>query len=169
MDRSRATTRGVLRCLRGAFVGVLTVVLGLGAHVTAGGAPPSFLVLALLVPATVALGIVLSRHRWTASTLLGVFLLAQAVLHVCAMGSEGPMSTSGMAASHAVAAVLLVAGVLRGESALVALVEHLVLRAARIQVGLLPFAHVVLAVIVQVLRGFAPERVVRGRAPPALA
>lgn len=171
MPGSRLTT-GAARWARGVVVGLLTLLLGSGAHISAGGqAPPAgaTLVLTLLVA---GLAVAISGHRWTVSSLLGLFLLTQGGVHLLAMSATAMPHGAGldplMISTHAVAAIVLVLIVLHGERALVRLLSRLMPHAPRrhsvitsLTAGPFPFSDDVLA------RRWIPA-LQRGRAPPAI-
>lgn len=171
----RPLRRGLPRLARAGFVALLTMTLGVGAHVHGGGQAPTAVAMVAL---TVVFGVfcwVLSAQRWTAQPLLAVFLLAQVATHVTAMvqhpmddmGSMGAMGGTAMVPSHAAAAVVLLAMVTRGESVLVRLVEHLALRCRALRVVPAP-TYVDVRVASPVASPLAQlvTSTVRGRAPP---
>ncbi len=171
----RPLRRGVPRLVRAGFVALLTMTLGVGAHVHSGGQAPTAAAMAVL---TVVFGVfcwALSAQRWTARPLLAVFLLAQVATHVTAMvqhpmddmGSMGGMGGTAMVPSHAAAAVVLVAMVTQGESALIRLVEHLALRCLALRAVPAPtYVDVPVAPpVASPLVRLVVSRV-RGRAPP---
>ncbi len=173
----RRLRHGLPRLGRAAFVAVLTMTLGVAAHVHAGGQAPTA---AALTALTATFGVfcwALSGQRWTARPLLAVFLLAQAATHITAMlqhpmdqmGSMGggSMLSTTMVSSHVAAALVLLLMVTRGETALGRLVEHLGLRCLDLRVVPTPQradAAVAEAVPSPVARLFVAT--VRGRAPP---
>lgn len=184
MSGPAALNRGAMRWARGTFVGLATVWLGLAAHTMAGGTLLTIGPLTVLTGFGVAGGVVLSGRRWTAGPLLTLFLLCQAGVHVVSMDQMAagnhsamamggppamPMNIHAMVLSHALAAVVLMVVVLWGEAALVALVEHFVLRAARLR-------RIILATGETLGHTLVSTRIVRllihdagSRAPPLLA
>lgn len=134
-----------------------------------GHAPPAAAALVLTLLVT-ALAVRLSGRRWTASPLLGLFLLAQGGVHVAAM-SAAPMSHGSgldplMITTHAVAAVALVLTVLQGEAALVAVLDRLVPAPGR-RLVLSPVAHrAPVRVGDDAAAGRWVPALLRGRAPP---
>ncbi len=77
----RTPTRGATRLARAAAFGVVTLALATGAHVAAGGALPSMMVLALLVVPLMMAALVLTSRRCGPVLLLGSLTAAQVVLH----------------------------------------------------------------------------------------
>ncbi len=108
----------------------MTVSVGIGAHVAAGGHPPAVWSVLGLASAFVVACWALSTQRWTVRPLLAVFLLAQVGTHVASMVQHPHHSSGGaeMALSHVAGAVLLTSLVTRGELSLARLVDHLALR-----------------------------------------
>jgi lysylphosphatidylglycerol synthetase-like protein (DUF2156 family) len=123
--RSEAATRAVvtrldprcgdLRLLRGVLVGGAAVALALTAHIAAGGGMPNAGLAALLVAVTLIVAGRLSRRRWTLSSLVALFAIAQAVFHVAFLvgssGDAGPAATAAptdvMVVAHMVATLAL--------------------------------------------------------------
>ena len=162
-------TSGAARWVRGGVVAVLTVALGTGAHVAAGGhAPPAALVAAGTILLAV-LSIALAGRRFDASTLLGLFLLAQTGIHLTAMaaGPHGSMADPVMVTTHLLAAAALVAVVLRGEHALIAALDHLLPRVAPVPSTLRATRTTAVACSPRPLAGSAAPADLLGRAPPA--
>jgi hypothetical protein len=105
-----APTQGATRIARAAAFGVATLTLATGAHVVAGGALPSPLVLAsLALPLTLA-AVILTSRRCGPLLLLGSLAAAQAVLHETLMALAGHASddlgTAGMDGHHGAHTVL---------------------------------------------------------------
>ncbi|KHL19333.1 hypothetical protein CLV56_2307 [Mumia flava] len=169
-----ALTAGPVRAVRSVAVAGLIGATALSAHLAAGGAAPADL--ALLAAGPIAVGACwrLSARRWSVRDLLGLFLVAQAAVHVLAMlapaaGAVDQTRAAPMAISHVLGALVLVVLVQHGEGVLWTLTQHLGLRAA----GLLDAPSAtgtcrsvpVLARTAEVVPG--PERrVCRGRSPP---
>ncbi len=126
-------TSGGARWTRGSVVGALTLLLGLVAHVAAGGHAPGPVPLLVTGALLSVLAVLLSGRRWTASPLLGLFLMAQTGVHLTSMSAapHGSMLDPLMATTHLVAAVVLVAVVLKGEHALLTLLDLVLPRAGR--------------------------------------
>jgi hypothetical protein len=99
--------------LRSGLVGGAAVALALAAHVAAGGGTPSAGLAALLVAITMIVAARLSCRRWTLSSLVALFTIAQGVFHVALLvgssGDAGPTTTAGptivMVVAHIVPAV----------------------------------------------------------------
>lgn len=145
------------------------MTLGVGAHVSAGGLPPSLLPTVVLTAVFAMFCWALSSRRWTARPLVAVFLLAQIGTHTVSM-AEHPQATMGwtaMVPAHLLAAALLVLVVTHGESALVQLVDHLALRCLGLRVLPAPrrVSAPIPAPVVSRLTGLFSQPV-RGRAPP---
>ena len=142
-------TRGATRIARAAAFGVATLTLATGAHILAGGALPSLMVLAsLTLPLTTA-AVLLTSRRCGPLLLLGSLATAQVLLHETLMtlaahapgdltpaglgGHHGAhVSTPGadgwsvaMTAAHVVATVVTALVLARGEQALWQLVSRL--------------------------------------------
>ncbi|MCD9197856.1 hypothetical protein [Aeromicrobium wangtongii] len=165
----RRLRRGLPRLVRGGLVALLTMTLGVGAHVWAGGHAPSVTAAGVLVLAFTAACWALSSQRWTARPLLAMFLLAQVGTHTVAV-VEHPDASMGMVAmipAHAAAAALLVVMVTSGERAAIELVEHLALRCLALRAVPAPRPTTARAAsrIVSPGAGFLGGPV-RGRAPP---
>ncbi len=161
-------TSGVARWVRGGAVAVLTVGLGTGAHVAAGGhAPPADLMAGVTI-LLMALAVALAGRRFDASTLLGLFLLAQTGIHLTAMaaGPHGSMADTVMVTTHVLAAAALVAVVLRGEHALLAALDHLLPRVAPVLSILRATRTTAVACSPRPLVGSAVPADLLGRAPP---
>lgn len=77
----RTPNRGATRLARAAAFGVVTLALASGAHVAAGGAMPSMMVLAVLVVPLMMAALVLTSRRCGPVLLLGSLTAAQVVLH----------------------------------------------------------------------------------------
>lgn len=112
-------TRGTTRLTRAAAFGVATLGLATGAHVSAGGALPSMMVLsALMVPLTVA-ALVLTARRCGPVLLLGSLTAAQLLLHETLMAltphPAAEMFPTEMGAHHGAQA--LVSGQVSAHSA----------------------------------------------------
>lgn len=87
-----APTLGATRWARAAALGVATLALAIGAHVSAGGAMPSLTVLAFLAfPMTMA-AVVMTGRRCGTLLLLGSMTAAQLALHHTLMAVTGPVS-----------------------------------------------------------------------------
>jgi hypothetical protein len=105
-----APTRGATRIARAAAFGVATLTLATGAHILAGGALPSLMVLAsLALPLTVA-AVILTSRRCGPLLLLGSLAAAQVLLHksLMALAAHGPgdLAPSGLGGHHGMHAVL---------------------------------------------------------------
>lgn len=163
--------KGAPRALRGLFVALASVTLATSAHVVAGGAAPTHTTFAGLVAVVAVITWLLSGRRWTAQPLLGAFLLTQLGTHVAAM-VEHPADTMGgtaMVLAHVAAAVVLVLTVQHGEAALVAVVDHLGLRALHLRAVPAPLVDTPIAAA-PAARSHGADAVRRppGRAPPTL-
>lgn len=77
----RIPTRGATRLARAAAFAVATLALASGAHVSAGGAMPSMMVLALLVVPLMMAALVLTSRRCGPVLLLGSLTAAQVLVH----------------------------------------------------------------------------------------
>jgi hypothetical protein len=188
-----APTRGATRLARAASFGVATLALASGAHVAAGGALPSMMILTILaVPVTMA-AVALTGRRCGPVLLLGSMVAAQVVLHetlaltarvpgdmagqmsapsASAMGSHAMAYADGwsvtMTAAHLVATVATALLLARGEQALWQLVSRLLpaLPSEPIVLGCRPLQREALVSVPAV----APSVVSRGpglRGPPA--
>lgn len=171
MRAETSLNRGGARLARGTAVGALTVGLSTAAHVAAGGSAASPAATCILIGIASALGWALSGQTWTTRTLLAAFLLAQTGLHLITSveAASAPMSsTIVMVTTHALAAAVLVLTVRHGEAALMALIDHLGLRAARLRRSALtlPVARGAMRRESDRLRGLAPARLHLVRAPP---
>lgn len=164
-------TSGAARWVRGGVVAALTVGLGTGAHVAAGGhAPPAALLAALAILLT-GLAVAVAGRRFDASTLLGLFLLAQTGVHLTATAAapHGSVADPAMIATHLLAATALVLVVQHGERALLASLDHLLPRVPTDRTSApLPRASVV-ACSPRPLVGSAVPVDLLGRAPPVLS
>lgn len=105
-----APTRGATRIARAAAFGVATLTLATGAHILAGGALPSLMVLAsLTVPLTMA-AVFLTSRRCGPWLLLGSLAAAQVLLHeaLMAFAGHGPsdLTSAGVGAHHRMHALL---------------------------------------------------------------
>lgn len=99
-----APTRGATRIARAAAFGVATLALASGAHVSAGGALPSAMVLASLVlPLTMA-AVILTSRRCGLLFLLGSLTAAQVLLHEALMTltshAPGEMLAAAVGGQH---------------------------------------------------------------------
>lgn len=162
-------TSGAARWARGGVVAVLTVGLGTAAHVAAGGQAPPAALMAVLTISLTALAVAVAGRRFDASTLLGLFLLAQTGIHATATaaGPHGSMADPAMIATHVLAAAALVLVVRHGERALLASLDHLLPRFGAVRTSApLPRAAVV-ACTPRPLVGSAAPADLLGRAPPA--
>jgi len=78
-------TRGATRVARAAAFGVATLALASGAHVVAGGALPSVMVLAVLALPLTMSAVILTGRRCGPLLLLGSLAAAQVLLHEALM------------------------------------------------------------------------------------
>lgn len=113
-----APTRGATRVARAAAFGVATLALASGAHVSAGGALPSVMVLAsLALPLTMA-AVILTSRRCGLLFLLGSLTAAQVLLHEALMSlsshAPGEMLAAAVGGQHGAHA--LVSGPMSGQS-----------------------------------------------------
>lgn len=88
----RTPTRGATRLARAAAFGVVTLALASGAHVAAGGALPSMMVLALLVVPLMMAALVLTSRRCGPVLLLGSLAAAQVLVHESLMALTSHVS-----------------------------------------------------------------------------
>ena len=105
-----APTRGATRIARAAAFGVATLTLATGAHILAGGALPSLMVLAsLTLPLTMAAAVLTSR-RCGPLLLLGSLAGAQVLLHEALMAfavhSPADLASDRLGARHGAHALL---------------------------------------------------------------
>jgi len=105
-----APTRGATRIARAAAFGVATLTLATGAHILAGGALPSLMVLATLaIPLTTA-AVILTSRRCGPLLLLGSLAAAQVLLHetlmALAAATPGDLTPAGLGGHHGAHAVL---------------------------------------------------------------
>jgi hypothetical protein len=115
----RTPTRGATRLARAAAFGVVTLALASGAHVAAGGALPSMMVLALLAVPLMMAALVLTSRRCGPVLLLGSLTAAQVLAHevLMALTSHVPvaMFPAELGAHHGAQA--LVSGQMSAHSA----------------------------------------------------
>jgi hypothetical protein len=103
-----APTRGATRIARAAAFGVATLMLATGAHILAGGALPSLMVLAgRALPLTMA-AVILTSRRCGPLLLLGSLAAAQVLLHESLMAFAAPadLAPAGLGAHHGAHALL---------------------------------------------------------------
>jgi hypothetical protein len=102
--------RGATRIARAAAFGVATLTLATGAHVSAGGAVPSLMVLAGLALPLAMAALILTSRRCGLLLLLSSLAAAQLLLHEALMtlSSQGPgeMLAGAVGAPHSVHALL---------------------------------------------------------------
>lgn len=156
-----------IRAARAASASVVVTTAAAGAHLTSGGRADETVVL-VLAAVLAPLCWVLTARRLSAGQLTGLLVVAQAVLHAACSGSE-PVPGVAMAGGHAVATLLSLVVLLRGERALLALADRVMARSSVPRVEI-PVARTVVAILQSV------DRVVRGlvlvmgeRAPPVAA
>jgi hypothetical protein len=135
-DRLQAPdpTRGVVRLLRAAAVGISTVVVSLVGHASGGASVPSPVAIGLVVVAASAVAWSLSLARWTVTSLTGVLVASQSGLHLSftlGTGDAAQHQTIPMLLGHAAATVVMVAVLHGGESLLWTVLESLSLRVWR--------------------------------------
>ncbi|GAA2073785.1 hypothetical protein GCM10009821_10250 [Aeromicrobium halocynthiae] len=161
-------TSGAARWVRGGVVAALTVGLGTGAHVAAGGHAPPVTLLALVTIVLTGLAVAVAGRRFDASGLLGLFLLAQTGIHLTAMAAapHGSMTDPAMIATHVLAAAALVLVVLHGERALLASLDHLLPRIRADRTSAPRPRATVVACSPRPLVGSAAPADLLGRAPP---
>jgi hypothetical protein len=103
-------TRGVTRIARAAAFGVATLTLATVAHVSAGGATPSVLVLTGLSLPVIVMALILTSRRCGPLALLGVLAAGQVILHEALMTlsshGSGEFLTSVAGAQHAAHTVM---------------------------------------------------------------
>lgn len=128
-------TRGVVRVARAVAVGGGALAVSLAGHVAGHAAVPPLAALGPLAVVACVVAWALSSARWTATSLTGVVLVAQSILHVAfalAAGDAGQHHMAPMLAGHLVATVIVVAALTRGEALLWAVTESLSLRVWRL-------------------------------------
>jgi hypothetical protein len=128
-------SRGLLRLLRGAGVGVSAVGVSLAGHVVANDVVPPPLVLGIVLLLATLCAWALSGVRWTPVSLAGVMLAVQSVLHLvfsADAAASGSHLTVSMLVGHVAASVVMVAVLCRGEALVWAVVEGLSLRVWRL-------------------------------------
>ena len=112
-----AVNGGIGRWLRGGVVGVSATVLAAAGHALEGGEAPAVPVIAALAALAVLVSVMLSRARWSLSSLLVVLMAAQVLFHL-ALAGQG-QSAEGVIwsalAAHSVAAFLTACLLRRGE------------------------------------------------------
>ena len=135
-DRPEALdpTRGLVRLLRGAGVGAAAVGVSLAGHVAGQGSVPSETALVVMLAAATLVAWAFSFGRWTVTSLTGVLIAAQSVLHLsfsAGSGADAGHHAATMLLGHAAATVVMVALLRRGEDLLWAVAESLGLRVWR--------------------------------------
>lgn len=182
VDRHHST-RGTWRLARGVVVGVSAGALGLSAHLAGGASAPAPSLWLALTGGAVALSVLASRWRWTAPSLLLVFLGVQLGFHTAfnAYGAQvGHAEHAGHLASttpeprmlvaHVTAAVVLATLMRFGETGLRSALDALLLRVVRlVTAGLsaLPEGNQQLCVADhRVATGHDPATLWGSRAPP---
>jgi hypothetical protein len=128
-------TRGFVRVARAVAVGGGALAVSLAGHVTGQAAVPPLAALGPLAVVACVAAWTLSSARWTATSLTGMVLVAQSILHLTfslATGDAGQHHMGPMLAGHLAATVIVVAALTRGESLLWAAVESLSLRVWRL-------------------------------------
>jgi hypothetical protein len=111
-----APTLGATRWARAAAIGVATLALAMGAHVSAGGALPSLTVLAFLALPLGMGSVVMTGRRCGPGLLLGSMTAAQFALHHTLMAVTGPVS--GMSAQMSFAPASALSDPALGDSAM---------------------------------------------------
>lgn len=96
-----APTRGAVRVARAAALGVTVLTIAAAAHVLAGGALPSLLVLALLGIPVSAVAVVLTGRRCGPVLLVGALAVAQVLLHQALMVLAAAQVTGGLSGQMA--------------------------------------------------------------------
>ena len=158
-DRPEALdpTRGLVRLVRGAGVGAAAVGVSLAGHLAGQGRIPSETALVVMLAAATAVAWAVSFTRWTATSLTGVLIAAQSVLHLsfsAGSGADAGHHTGPMVLGHAAATVVMVILLRRGEDLLWAVAESLGLAVCR-----------TLGEFVPPTGATAPTPVVDGRTP----
>jgi hypothetical protein len=158
-DRPEALdpTRGLVRLLRGAGVGAGAVGVSLAGHLAGQGTVPSETTLIVMLAAATLVAWAVSFARWTLTSLTGVLIAAQSVLHLsfsAGSGADAGHHAGTMLLGHTAATVVMVALLRRGEDLLWAVAEGLGLRVWRTLRGFVPSSGVT-----------APAPVVDVRAP----
>jgi hypothetical protein len=128
-------TQGLLRLLRSAGVGAGVVVVSLTGHLAAHADVPHATALWPAVALATVVCWMLSAVRWTLTSLLGVMIAAQSVLHVVFVwgaADTGAHWTLPMLLGHVVATVIVVIALYRGEALIWTVVESLGLRMWRL-------------------------------------
>lgn len=111
-----------------------TVVLGVGAHVAAGGAAPAIGQLLLITAVVAAISSAVATRELRLPALVGAVALTEAGIHVALLGQAHAghgvdrSGSSGMLLAHLAASLLLAWWLRRGEAA----VWHMVVRAGRL-------------------------------------
>lgn len=100
----RIPTRGATRAARAAAFGMATLALASGAHVSAGGALPSMMVLAVLVLPLMLTAVILTSRRCGSVLLVASLAAAQILLHETLMAVTshvpGEMFAAEVGAHH---------------------------------------------------------------------
>jgi hypothetical protein len=128
-------TRGVVRVARAVAVGGGALAVSLAGHVAGHAAVPPLAALGPLAVVACVVAWALSSVRWTATSLTGVVLVAQSILHLAfslAAGDAGQQHTAPMLAGHVVATVIVLAALTHGEALLWGVAESLSLRVWRL-------------------------------------
>jgi hypothetical protein len=99
-------TLGAMRWARAAALGVATLALAIGAHVSAGGAMPSMTVLAFLALPLAMAAVIVTGRQCGPLLLLGSMTAAQLMLHHTLMAVTGQVGNlSGQMASASASAM----------------------------------------------------------------
>jgi hypothetical protein len=128
-------TRGIVRVVRAVAVGGGAFAVSLAGHVAGHAVVPPLAALGPLAVVACVVAWALSSARWTATSLTGLVLVAQSVLHLAfslAAGDAGHQHLAPMLAGHLVATVIVVAALTRGEALLWGVAESFSLRVWRL-------------------------------------